>query len=244
MEQIRFRTAGDSALLAEFDNVISFAENRKVRALKAALERKAIPGVGEAVPAYRSLLIRYDPCRISDASLKEAVEGCLETLSDVELPPPVVVEIPVCYEGDYAPDLDDIARMEQKTTDEIVAIHSGEDYFIYMLGFTPGQPYGARMGSPFSFGRRTTPRVRMRAGSIAVQKALTCILPFDQPCGWNILGTTPLRVFDARKKDPFLLQSGQWFRHVPISPAEFETIAHDVENGTYVPRTFVKEVLP
>lgn len=241
MEQAVYRAAGDSALLVEFANRITLAENRRVRALKAALEQKSVPGVGEAVPAYRSLLIRYDPCRISYGKLTELVDSCLENLSQLVLPPAVVVEIPVCYEGEYAPDLALIAQLEGKSEAEIVRIHSAYDHFIYMLGFTPGQPYGVRTQEPFSFGRRSTPRVRARAGSVVVQLGQTDILPFDQPCGWNILGTTPVRMFDSRRADPFLLRSGQWFRHVPISPAEFSDIERRVEDGSYVCKTAWKE---
>ena len=244
MEQVTCRAVGDSALLAEFAEVISLEENRKVRALKAAIEQKGLPGVGEAIPAYRSLLIRYDPCRISFARLREAVEACVQSLADVELPPALLVEIPVCYEGEYAMDMEEITRLEGKSAEQIIRIHTEEDNFIYMLGFTPGQPYGARQHAPFSFGRRSTPRVRVPAGSVVVQRELTDILPFDQPCGWRIIGRTPVKLFDPGREEPFLLRSGQWFRHIPISASEFARIRQQVERGSYACRTVVKEVLP
>ena len=130
------------------------------------------------------------------------------------------------------------------TLEEIVRIHSQSDYYVYMLGFAPGHPYGARMENPFSFKRRPTPRVKIPAGSIVVQLGLSDIIPFDQPCGWNIIGTTPVPAYDPRKENPFLLQAGQWMRHVPISREEFAAIRRQVEAGTYVPKTCRKEKTP
>ena len=131
-----------------------------------------------------------------------------------------------------------------KTPEEIIRIHSQSDYYVYMLGFAPGHPYGARMENPFSFKRRQTPRVKIPAGSIVVQLGLSDIIPFDQPCGWNIIGTTPVPAYDPRKENPFLLQAGQWMRHIPISKEEFAEIRSQVEAGTYVPKTYRKEKTP
>ena len=100
------------------------------------------------------------------------------------------------------------------------------------------------MEYPFSFKRRPTPRVKIPAGSIVVQLGLSDIIPFDQPCGWNIIGTTPVPAYDPRKENPFLLQAGQWMRHVPISREEFAAIRRQVEAGTYVPKTCRKEKTP
>ena len=149
--------------------------------------------------------------------------------------------IPVLYEGEYALDLEEIARIEGKTEEEIIRIHSQSDYYVYMLGFAPGHPYTARFENPFSFKRRETPRVRIPGGSIVVQLGLSDIIPFDQPCGWNIIGTTPILACDYRKKNPFLLKAGQWIRHVPVDKAEFMDIKRQVELGCYQPKTYEKE---
>ena len=241
MSEMTFRFAGDQALLVEFENEISIPVNQKVRSLKVALERAKLDGLGELVPAYRSLLIHYDPLVISYQKLMEKVEQLGEHLGNVELPPAIVTEIPVCYEGEYAADIQEIAQIEKKSVEEIIRIHSQSDYFVYMLGFAPGHPYSARMENPFSFKRRETPRVKIPGGSIVVQLGLSDIIPFEQPCGWNIIGTTPVLAYDSRKENPFLLQSGQWMHHVPISPAEFRSIRAQVEAGTYVCRTYEKE---
>lgn len=232
---------GDQALLVEFENEISMEVNRKVMALKGALEARRLPGVGELVPTYRSLVIHYDPLTADLDQLKEAIGQSAGHLDLAALPKAIVTEIPVLYEGEYALDLEEIARIENTTVEEIVRIHSQSDYYVYMLGFAPGHPYTARFENPFSFKRRETPRVRIPGGSIVVQLGLSDIIPFDQPCGWNIIGSTPLLACDYRKENPFLLKAGQWIRHVPVDRAEFMDIKRQVELGCYQPKTYEKE---
>ena len=232
------RYVGDQALLVEFENEISIEVNQKVRALKYDLEQRTIPGIGELVPTYRALLIHYDSLRADLDQLKETIQAAAASLDLSHLPRATVTEIPVLYEGEYALDLEEIARLENTTPEEIIRIHSGSDYYVYMLGFAPGHPYTARFEHPFSFKRRESPRVRIPGGSIVVQLALSDIIPFDQPCGWNIIGTTPILACDYRKETPFLLKAGQWIRHVPVDQAEFMEIKRQVELGEYQCRTY------
>ena len=237
MSDYTLRYVGDQALLVEFENEISMEVNQKVRALKFDLEQKKIPGVGELVPTYRALLIHYDPLRADLDRLKEAVKTSAANMDLSQLPRAVVTEIPVLYEGEYALGLEEIARLENKTPEEIIKIHSGSDYYVYMLGFAPGHPYTARFENHFSFKRRETPRVRIPGGSIVVQLGLSDIIPFDQPCGWNIIGTTPILACDYRKENPFLHMAAQWSRHVPVDKAEFMEIKRQVELGEYQCKT-------
>ena len=241
MEAYRLRPVGDRAILVEFENEISRAVNRKVRALDHVLSGQRIIGLRELIPTYRALLIQYDPLTLSPKKMEQVIERAAAGLDEVTMPRELVTEIPVLYEGEYALDLEEIARLENKTVEEVIRIHSQSDYYIYMLGFAPGHPYTARFENPFSFRRRSTPRVKIPGGSIVVQLDLSDVIPFDQPCGWNIIGTTPLHICDYRKENPFLLQAGQWIRHVPIDRNQFEEIRRQVELGTYVPRTLEKE---
>ena len=241
MDTYTLHDVGDQALLVEFENKISIEVNQKVVALKRALEEQRLFGVGEMVPTYRSLLLHYDPLKADPEQLKEAIAQSVRHLDLSALPKAIVTEIPVLYEGEYALDLEEIARIEGKTEEEIIRIHSQSDYYVYMLGFAPGHPYTARFENPFSFKRRETPRVKIPAGSIVVQLGLSDIIPFEQPCGWNIIGTTPLLACDYRKDNPFLLKAGQWIRHIPVDKAEFLDIKRQVELGCYQPRTYEKE---
>lgn len=244
MQDVAIKQAGDSAVLVEFENEIGIETNAKVRSLMFSLERRPFAGMRELTPAYRSLLIQYDPCAVKSGAVREFVGQSLANLRSVTLPKPVITEIPVIYDPEFAPDIEEIARIEDKTVEEVIRIHSGSDYFVYMLGFAPGHPYTARFENPFSFKRRESPRVRIDGGSVVVQLALSNIIPFDQPCGWNIIGTTPVLVCDYRREKPFLLKAGQWIRHIPIGRDEYFDIKRRVELSEYVCRTYEKEGTP
>ena len=238
------KPAGDSALAVEFENEISIEVKSKVQALMKALEarRAQTPGLLELVPSYRTLLVHYDPLRVDLDGLEGLINDCVSSLDISASSDALVTEIPVLYEpGEYAEDLEEIARIEGKSVDEIIKIHSQSLYYVYMLGFAPGHPYAARFENPFSFKRRDTPRVRINAGSIVVQLGLSDIIPFEQPCGWNIIGTTPLVMCDYQKANPFLLNAGQWIKYVPIDRAEFMKIKGQCERGEYECRTYRKE---
>lgn len=241
MEAYRLCPVGDRAVSVEFENEISLTVNQKVRALTHTLTEKKHHGLVELVPSYRALLIVYDPLTISLHRLEHLIETAVQHLDSVAMPRELVTEIPVLYEGEYGMDLEEIARLENKTVEEVIRIHSQSDYYIYMLGFAPGHPYTARFENPFSFRRRSSPRVKIPGGSIVVQLDLSDIIPFEQPCGWNIIGTTPLLACDYRKPDPFLLRAGQWIRHIPIDRNEFLEIRRQVELGEYQPHSFEKE---
>ena len=236
------RHVGDCALSVEFANEISLATNRNVCALKLALEQRAICGIREYIPTYRSLLILYDPFLVPWQVIRSAVEECAGKEGSIPTTTALITQIPVLYEGEYAMDLEDIAKTENKTVEEIIRIHSGSDYYVYMLGFSPGHPYTARFENPFSFGRRSSPRIRIPGGCVVVQREQSNITPFEQPCGWNVIGSTPLRMCDYRHENPFLLQAGQWVRYVPIDRREFMEIRRQVELDCYVCKTLEKEV--
>lgn len=239
MSEPILRFCGDCAVTVEFENEISIKTNKKVIELKYQIENKRMEGIKELVPSYRSLLIHYNPLQISYGKLESVVGECIRQQGELVLPKAVVTEIPVLYEGE---DIEEIARLEQKSVDEIIRIHSESDYFVYMLGFAPGHPYTARFERPFSFKRRDSPRVRIDGGSVVVQLGLSDIIPFDQPCGWNIIGITPVKVCDYRKEKPFLLCAGQWIRHVPVNWSQYNRIKMQVEDGTYICKTYEKEV--
>ncbi len=237
-----FHHVGDYALCVEFANEISLSTNQKVCALKLALEKRAIYGIQEFIPTYRSLLILYDPFLVAWQVIKTTVDECIGNLGNLQAEKTVITEIPVLYEGEYAMDLEDIAKLENKTVEEIIRIHSQSDYYVYMLGFSPGHPYTARFENPFSFGRRSSPRIRIPGGSVVVQREQSNITPFDQPCGWNVIGSTPLRMCDYQHETPFLLHTGQWVRYVPIDRCEFMEIKRQVELDCYQCKTYEKEV--
>ena len=126
-------------------------------------------------------------------------------------------------------------------TEEIIRKHSQHEYYVYMLGFAPGHPYMARFDEPFGFKRRESPRVKIPARSIVVQQNLSDFIPFEQPCGWNIIGSTPLDICNFDNEDPFLVHAGDWVKHVPVTKSEYDKIRRDVEKGTYKVKTYTPE---
>ena len=250
---VKILTAGECAVSVQMGDEINLEVNRLVRMLSHELEIHPIEGVTETVPTYASLMIHYRPEIILYARLREelsirlkAVEALLEktgmTLENTAGRKEIVKEIPVCYGGELGPDLEDCAAFEGVSVKELIRMHSSHDYYVYMLGFAPGHAYMARFEEPFHFKRRETPRVRIEARSIVAQENLSNLIPFEQPCGWNVIARTPLNICDYRRKDPFLVHPGEWVRYIPVNFDEYKKIEKADQKGAYVVKTYEKAV--
>lgn len=229
----RFLITGDCAISVQMGDEISLEVNQKVLALQNELTEHPIDGITEMVPTYASLMIHYLPQKIRGKQLMEEISLRFESMKTTAKREKVIREIPILYGGELGPDLELCAELEQTTTQEIIRMHSQHDYYVYMLGFAPGHPYSARFEEPFSFKRRETARIRIPARSVVVQQNLSDLIPFDQPCGWNIIGSTPLTICDYRKEDPFLVHAGEWIRYKPVTQEEYDRIRKADEAGTY-----------
>lgn len=212
---------GDRALLATVGSAIDDATHRRVRALCAKLEGARIPGFVEIVPAFASVAVHYDPAHATCAEVEAAVAPLLSGLDAAVLPAPRVVEIPVCYGGDFGPDLDELAGRHSLTPDEVVAIHAAGNYLVHMIGFAPGFPYLGGLDERLATPRRETPRTRVPASSVGIGGAQTGIYPIETPGGWHLIGRTPLRLFDPRRSPALLLSAGDGVRFRAISAADF-----------------------
>lgn len=237
-DTVQFRIAGDRAVSVVFGDEISLEVNTKVRMLVAELDRHPIDGVLEYAPTYAALMVQYHPDIIRYHHLVEQLQIRISQMKEIEEGTQIVKEVPVLYGGELGPDLEYCAELEQISTKELIRRHSEHEYYVYMLGFAPGHPYMARFAEPFQFKRRSEPRVWIPARSVVVQLNLSDFIPFDQPCGWNIIGSTPLELYDDRKENPFLLDAGDWVKHVPITQAEYDEIRKQVEAGTYQLKTY------
>ncbi len=218
----RFLPAGDSALTVEFGNRIAIPLNRKVRALALAIEKAALPGVIEVVPTYRSLTIYYGPLSLSLADLRREVEGLLERLEDILLPPPRLVTIPTVYGGEYGQDLPFVAKHCGLTGEEVIRMHTRPTYHVYMLGFTAGYAYLGGMPKRLTTPRLPSPRLRVPAGSVGVGGNQTGVYPVESPGGWRLIGRTPLTLFDPSWEVPVLIRPGDQVKFVRITPDEFK----------------------
>jgi len=219
---VRFLPAGDAALTVEFGNRIAIPLNRKVRALALAIEKAALPGVIEVVPTYRSLTIYYDPLSLSLADLRREVEGLLERLEDILLPPPRLVTIPTVYGGEYGPDLPFVASHCGLTEEGVIRLHTRPTYHVYMLGFTAGYAYLGGMPKRLTTPRLPSPRLRVPAGSVGIGGNQTGVYPVESPGGWRLIGRTPLTLFDPSWEVPVLIRPGDHVKLVRITPDEFK----------------------
>ncbi|MFQ6100598.1 MAG: 5-oxoprolinase subunit PxpB [Anaerolineae bacterium] len=227
----RLLPAGDSALVVEFGDEISEEVNHKVHALAYALKQNPLPGLGEAIPTYRSLLINYDSLRLSCDEVKALVTDLLRKCEEISLPEPRVVEIPVVYGGEFGPDVEFVAEHNGLSVEEVVRLHSGAIYTVYMLGFTPGFPYLGVLPEAIATPRLPTPRKLVPAGSVGLAGSQTGIYPIATPGGWRLIGRTPVTLFDPTRTPPTLLRPGDKVRFVPIPAEEFQTLMEGAESG-------------
>jgi KipI family sensor histidine kinase inhibitor len=229
---VRFLSAGDRALVVEFGDRVDRDLSNQVLRLDTNLRSSAIPGVVETVPTFRSLMVHYDPLVTSRADLESTIASRLvrETGSPGV---PTLWRVPVCYEGEFAPDLAEVANLTGATPSEVVALHSAVLYHVYMLGFLPGFPYMGDLPDQLALPRRADPRLRVPAGSVSIATTLTAIYPYESPGGWHLIGTTPIRLFDQERPRPALLGPGDIVRIEPIDAASFASIKKAVDGGNY-----------
>ncbi len=238
---VQFLPSGDMGMTVEFGKEISLEVNEKVRMLHHDLQEHPMDGIIETIPTYAALLVIYRPDVLLFDALADALRERIGNMQSVEKTRSFVTEIPVLYGGEWGMDLSDCAKIEGISEEEFIKIHSQSEYYVYMLGFAPGHAYAARFENPFHFMRRDTPRLKVPGSSIVAGENLSNILPFDQPCGWNLIGSTPLKMCDYSKENPFLLHAGQWIKFVPINEDEYHRIRADVEKGLYQCKTYEKE---
>lgn len=223
-DEIRFRLAGDRGLLAEFGEGIDPEVNRKVRSMGMALERERPDGIVEIIPTYRSLLIVYDPSTVKPDRLRDAVTGLEHRLDDIEIPPPAEVTLPVCYGGDFGPDIGFVAETHGLTEDEVIRIHTETAYQIYMIGFTPGFCFLGGLAEQLHTPRLETPRTKVPEGSVGIANAQTGVYPLKSPGGWRLIGRTPARLFAPEKENPLRYRAGDLIRFTPIDKNEYERL--------------------
>lgn len=206
------------------------------------MEKSGIPGIVETVPTYRSLLVHYKPEVIGYKAITEKFKSLMGTLDNIEIPPPTVIEIPVLYGGEMGPDIENVASHNGKTVEEVIKIHTSQEYLIYMIGFIAGFPYLGGMSKEIATPRLKEPRVKIDGGSVGIAGEQTGIYPLDSPGGWQLIGRTPLKLYDAEREKPVLLEAGQYIKFRSISQKEFDETAKAVEDGSYKYVTYDKEV--
>ena len=228
----RFLASGDAALIVEFGSTVDRRTNAKVLTLFDRLTAAKIPGVIEAIPTFRSLLVQYDPLTIRHRELRARLEGMVKGLVGKKHAGRRW-HIPLCYGGAHGPDLEDVAKRTGMTPKQVIETHSAVDYNVYMIGFLPGYPYMGDLPQMLELPRRENPRLKVAPGSVCIAMRMTAIYPIESPGGWNLLGRTPARLWDMRADPPALLATGDMVRFEPISAEEFERLDRRALAGTW-----------
>lgn len=216
--------ASDSSSLVVFGNAITPELHRRVLALFHALRARKDFRICNLHPAYASLLIDFDPLVMTH----EEIAALVESLSSNKYSPvadnPGVVEIPVCYDAEFGPDLGDVAALNHVGIDEVVRLHSSTSYYVCFLGFTAGFAYLGGLSEVLHTPRLATPRRLVASGSVGIAGGQTGIYPTETPGGWRLIGRTPLRMFDPTAQSPTRLQPGDRVNFSVIDRATFERL--------------------
>lgn len=230
--QFEMKPLGDSAVIIQFGSEISLVVHSKVKTLTSILSEHPFTGFIECVPAFTSVTVFYNPFlvqrgydmqgykspyKIVCLRLKELMQKFIKTESDKAR----IMEIPVCYGGEYGPDLEVVGDYNQLSSEEVIEIHSGGEYLVYMIGFAPGFPYLGGLSEKISTPRRSSPRVSIPVGSVGIAGNQTGIYPISTPGGWQLIGRTPLKLFQPEKNPPTFLTAGDVIKFLPISVEEY-----------------------
>lgn len=216
---------GDRAISIDFGQVIDPTINRHIRQTIERIKALQLEGIIELVPTYCALLVEYDAMLYSYSEICNIIEPTLEEgMTDTTNELVTVVEVPTVYGGEFGPDLSFVASHNHLSEDEVISIHSGTDYLVYMLGFIPGFTYLGGMDPRIATPRLSSPRTLIPAGSVGIAGEQTGTYPSDSPGGWQIIGRTPVTMYDMSKAQVALLNAGDYVRYVPIDESEFHRI--------------------
>lgn len=216
---------GDRAISIDFGQVIDPTINRHIRQTIERIKELQLDGIIELVPTYCALLVEYDAMLYSYSEICNIIEPTFEEgMANTTNELVTVVEVPTVYGGDFGPDLSFVASHNHLSEDEVISIHSGTDYLVYMLGFIPGFTYLGGMDSRIATPRLSSPRTVIPAGSVGIAGEQTGTYPSDSPGGWQIIGRTPVTMYDMSKAQAALLKAGDYVRYVPIDESEFHRI--------------------
>jgi KipI family sensor histidine kinase inhibitor len=241
----RVLDAGDAAFTVEFGDRVDPALLGAVNALDSAVAREQaagrLPGLIETMPTFRSLTLFFDPLLTSRAALLQVLEPLFGGDAKVPALAGRLWRLPACYDEQAGPDLAAVARTIGSTVEEVVALHSGTEVLVYMLGFLPGFPFMGDLPQRLRLPRLTEPRLRVPGGSVAIADGLTAIYPWESPGGWHLLARCPVPLFDAHRDSPSLLAPGDRVRFHPVPMVEFRRLEAALKAGEIDPAHFLVE---
>lgn len=222
---------GDMALQILYKEPASDSLQRQIQQTSKQIEKMNISGVVELVPAFQSITVYYNPILTTYKSLFAQVsESCEAHSTEQSTSLKEIIVIPTCYDGE---DIEIVARKHGLSTEEVISLHSSVDYLVYMIGFLPGFPYLKGLPATLSTPRLANPRLKVPKGAVGIGGDQTGVYPLESPGGWNLIGRTPVPLFDPERQNPFLLKAGDYLRFTPISAEEFREIENLVKENQY-----------
>ncbi|WP_449619909.1 5-oxoprolinase subunit PxpB [Robertmurraya sp. Marseille-Q9965] len=219
---LQFYPLGDQAVIMEFGKVINLTIHKHVQLVSHYLEEYPPDWIIEFTPAFTTITVFYNPVVLFYEEVCQELSHLLTNINWLEPDEYRIIEIPVCYGGDFGPDLNDVAKINDLTTDEVINIHSTGEYIVYMIGFAPGFPYLGGMSKKIATPRKDTPRLKIPVRSVGIAGMQTGIYPIETPGGWQIIGRTPLELFLPNHEIPSLLRAGDRIRFTPISMERYK----------------------
>ncbi|ARI75641.1 5-oxoprolinase subunit PxpB [Halobacillus mangrovi] len=244
--KLTYHALGDTGMQIVFGSEISEQTNQSIRMVADELKQHPIEGVVEWVPAYTTLTLYYQPSVVTYDELQAKITDLYEVLQEQKgsVSDSLAFLLPTYYGGETGEDLSVVAEQNGLSEEDVVHIHSSQDYLIYMMGFVPGFPYLGGMSEKIATPRRGDPRPEIAPGSVGIAGSQTGVYPLKSPGGWQLIGQTPVKLYDPDKEQPILLESGSYIRFVPISKQEFDEIESAVERGEYTVQTEEKKGVP
>jgi inhibitor of KinA len=222
MTDLRIVPAGDAALLVEFPPRIDPEVNGRAVALARSIRKWRAGGVRDVVVGFSSVTVYFDPLETNVVALEGELQRAGRLLPDRLAIDGTLIDVPVCYGGEFGPDLAEVAAWATVSEDEVIKLHCAPVYRVYVVGFVPGFPYMASVHPRLALPRKRTPRTRVPAGSVAIAAGQTGIYPIETPGGWHLVGRTRLKVYDDAREEPFLFKPGDSVRFQPVTRDEFE----------------------
>ncbi|WP_394867329.1 5-oxoprolinase subunit PxpB [Paraclostridium bifermentans] len=226
--ETKYLLAGDKAIVVEFGDIIDEDINRKVINLMKNIESSSlINSIYEMIPTYRSLMIIYNPFKITFNDLINSVKNIECNLKVLDKREKNIIKIPVLYGNDYGPDIDTVAKHNRLSIEEVIRLHSEAEYLVYMLGFTPGFTYLGGMNNKLETPRLDNPRVKIPEGSVGIAGKQTGVYPIESPGGWQLIGRTPIKLYNPKRENPILLKAGDYVKFTPITKDEFNIFLNE-----------------
>ncbi|TXC90529.1 5-oxoprolinase subunit PxpB [Metabacillus litoralis] len=231
MDEFTFFPQGDRAVTIKMGKEINITTHKKVKLLCEHLKSNPFTGMIEVTPSYTTVTVFYEPKdlvlnSINESPYSEVVRILSTIISSINITENTdqtkTILIPVCYGGKYGPDLAEVAKIHQLTEQQVINIHSNQDYLVYMIGFAPGFPYLGGMSEKIATPRKSTPRNMIPIGSVGIGGEQTGIYPIESPGGWQLIGRTPIKLFDVEREQPSLLKAGDVVKFTPITQEQYE----------------------